>query len=245
MKPRPLIPAAARATALGAWLTAGVATVAIVYPVVRPPTRQRLKRGWSRGLLRILDIEVEQTAQPAPGALLAANHLSWVDIFAINAVCPTGFVAKSEVRRWPVIGWLCARTDTVFIRRQSAQHAREVNAQLRERLARGVATAIFPEGTSSEGEQVLPFSTALFQPAVDARVAVQPAAIRYRRARQRSTAPCYTGEITLGQSIWAILRTPGLSVSIDWLPPVEVAGRDRRELAGEAERRIRSVITMQ
>lgn len=242
MKPRPLIPAAARATALGAWLTAGVATVAVVYPVVKPHTRLRLKRGWSRGLLRILDIEVRQSAQPVPGALLAANHLSWVDIFVINAVCPAGFVAKSEVRRWPVIGWLCEKTDTVFIRRQSAQHAREVGATLRHRLATGVPTAIFPEGTSTEGGEVLPFSAALFQPAVDAAVPVQPTAIRYRQCELKTTAPCYAGDTTLGQSIWKILRARRLRASIDWLPPVDATGKSRRELALETEARIRAVV---
>lgn len=242
MKPRPLIPAAARATALAAWLTAGVATVAIVYPVVRQPARLSLKRAWSRGLLRILDIEVRQTAKPAAGALLVANHLSWVDIFVINAVCPAGFVAKSDVQRWPVIGWLCAKTDTVFIQRQSARHAREVSATLRQRLASGQVTAIFPEGTSTEGGAVLPFSAALFQPAVDAVVPVQPTALRYRALGRATDAACYAGDTTLGQSIWRILRARRLQASINWLQPIDSAGKGRRELALESESRIRESV---
>lgn len=242
VKPRPLIAVAARATALGAWLTAGVATVACVYPIAKPGMRQRLKRGWSRGLLRILDIELQQIAQPAPGSLLVANHLSWVDIFAINAVCPSGFVAKSEVKGWPMIGWLCERTDTLFIRRDSVKHAHEVAQEIRRRIACGLPLAIFPEGTSTEGEEVRRFNSALFQPAVDAMVPVQPAAIRYRQLGERSTAPCYAGDTTMGQSIWKILRSKRLTVSIHWLPPVVAEGRSRREIALDAEGRIRVAV---
>jgi 1-acyl-sn-glycerol-3-phosphate acyltransferase len=231
--------ALARGLALALWLAGGVVTVALCYPVISRRVKLALKQRWSQGLLAILGIALEVRSAPAPGTLIVANHLSWIDIYVINAVRPSAFVAKREVRQWPVIGWLCARTDTLFIRRQSAKDAQAVNRALRFRLAAGASVALFPEGTSTEGDRVLRFSAALFQSAIDAQVPVQPAAIAYRQHGVRSTAPCYAGETTMWESIRETLSAESLRVSIDWLPPIDPAGMDRRALADATEAAIR------
>ena len=107
-----------RATRLVLHLLYGAATVACVYPFIRDGRRLWIKQNWSRRLLDILGIRLDaQLAGVEPGSLFVANHISWLDIYALNAARPMAFVAKTEVRRWPLVGWLAARTDTVFLRR--------------------------------------------------------------------------------------------------------------------------------
>ena len=139
--------------------------------------RLLLKQTWSAAILDALGIELEADLTHAvPGALLVANHISWVDIFVINAALPSAFVSKEEVRRWPVIGWLAAKNDTVFLRRGSRGHARIINDQIAGILAQGKHVAVFPEGTTSDGRCLLHFHAALLQPALAAGRPVLPVA---------------------------------------------------------------------
>src|SRR5512143_1199329 len=106
--PKPL--RAMRLAQVGLHLLYGAATVAAVYPFVTSHRRRRLKQRWSRQLLNILGVRLEQHGvAPVPASLVVANHVSWLDIFVINAICPAAFVSKDDVRHWPLIGWLAAR----------------------------------------------------------------------------------------------------------------------------------------
>ena len=147
------------------WIAAGAA---LIYPLVDDSRRARLKQRWSHQILRILAIrlDLEPTDAP-PGSLIVANHVSWLDIFVINALRPSAFVSKSEVRAWPFIGWLAAKNDTVFLRRGSRGHAKVVNEEIDGRLNSGKDVAIFPEGTTTDGTHLLGFHVALLQPAVE------------------------------------------------------------------------------
>jgi len=89
--------------------------------------------------------------------MLVANHVSWLDIFVINAVSPAAFVAKDDVRKWPLIGWMSERSDTIYIRRGSLRAAHETTRQLAAYLDKGIGVVAFPEGTTSDGRHVLPF----------------------------------------------------------------------------------------
>ncbi|HJV92721.1 MAG TPA: 1-acyl-sn-glycerol-3-phosphate acyltransferase, partial [Azonexus sp.] len=95
--------------------------------------RRRLKSSWAIALLDTLGVTVEADLTHAvPGALVVANHISWIDIYVINSVLPSAFVSKEEVRHWPLIGWLAAKNDTIFLRRGSRGHARIINQQVAE-----------------------------------------------------------------------------------------------------------------
>ena len=171
-----------------------------------------------------------------PGSLIVANHISWLDIYALNAARPMVFVAKAEVRHWPLIGWLAANTDTVFLRRGSCGHARRVNAQIDGLLNAGRDVAIFPEGTTTDGTHLLNFHSALLQPAVDARRPVQPVALSYHDANgHRSLAPAYAGETTMHECLDAILACRSLTVRLRATPPIASQTKSRRELAHEAQ----------
>lgn len=210
-----------------------MATVAFVYPLIGDARQRTLKQGWSRQLLAILGIRLDATlGEIAPGSLIVANHISWIDIFVINAARPSAFVAKAEVRRWPLLGWLAARTDTVFLRRGSRGHAKIVNAEIDALLEAGRDVAIFPEGTTTDGTHLLGFHGALLQPAVETGRPIQPLALAYETPDGRRTlAPAYVGDTSLGQCLSAILAERRIVARLRAAPPLTSAGCERRQLA--------------
>jgi 1-acyl-sn-glycerol-3-phosphate acyltransferase len=209
----------------------GVGVATAVFPLVSLERRRRLKQRWSRQLVGMLGIrlEIAGPAQPLRG-LVVANHISWVDVFVINAVHPVAFVAKDEVLEWPVIGWLAERNDTVFLARGSRRAAHAMGQQVADMLAGDVAVGVFPEGTTSEGDGVLPFRGALLQGAIDAGMPVQPLALRYSVGGRRSVDAAYCGETSLLTSLWRTANASRLTVICARLDPIE-AGACRRELA--------------
>jgi 1-acyl-sn-glycerol-3-phosphate acyltransferase len=228
--------AAARLAGLGLHLFLGLAAVALLFPWIAPGRRLWLKRQWSRRLLRVLGVAL-RVAGTSPQGLVVANHVSFLDIFVINAVKPVAFVAKDEVRRWPLIGWLAARADTIFLERGSRSAAQRARAALVGRLRAGERAAIFPEGTTSAGDRVLPFHGALFQAAIDAGAPVTPLALRYVDASGRhSAAPAYIDDITLWQCLRAIACSEKLTAEVEVLAPLPTLVADRRHLAAHAHR---------
>ena len=117
--------------------------------------------------------------------LVVANHISWLDIFVLNAHHPVRFVAKAEIAKWPVVSRMIRGAGTVFIERERRRDTHRVNHQMAHVLANGDVVAIFPEGTTTYGTDVLPFKSSLLQPIVEAEGHVQPVAIRYRDAGRR------------------------------------------------------------
>jgi 1-acyl-sn-glycerol-3-phosphate acyltransferase len=170
-----------------------------------------------------------------PGALIVANHISWLDIFVINAALPAAFVSKEEVRHWPLFGWLAARSDTVFLRRGSRGHARIINEQIAGILDKGSYVAVFPEGTTTDGTHLLHFHAALIQPALAVGRPVLPLAISYwSAAGRRSLAPAYVGDVSLAQCTQAIVGTRRLVARVSTCPVLGLAGEDRRQVAAAA-----------
>ncbi|MGB0129889.1 MAG: lysophospholipid acyltransferase family protein [Rhodocyclaceae bacterium] len=231
-----------RMARVGVHLASGAATVALRYPRSDLARRLRLKQEWSRRLMGILGIEsVFDGAMAQQPRLIVANHTSWVDIFAINAIAPAAFVCKDDVRGWPLIGWLCANTDSIFIRRGDRRAARDVAKEVQLALLGGRTVAVFPEGTTTEGDTVLPFRGALLQPAIDSGYPLQPVALRYRGADGEPTSRvAYCGELSFIESLWRICSTRGLTVELAALPLLETTGAQRGALAHTCRARITS-----
>jgi len=204
--------------------------------------RERLKSSWAIALLASLGVEVEADLTHAlPGALLVANHISWIDIYVINAALPAAFVSKEEVRHWPLIGWLAAKNDTVFLRRGSRGHARIINQEIAGLLDKGRYVAVFPEGTTTDGTHLLHFHAALIQPALAAGRPVLPIAISYWEPDgQRSLAPRYDGTISMGECTRAILGRKRLIARLVTTPVCGMNGEDRRQVAATARAAIAS-----
>jgi 1-acyl-sn-glycerol-3-phosphate acyltransferase len=209
--------------------------------------RNRHMQRWCGRLLDILGLELEHEG-PLPDdstpVFIVANHVSWLDIWAINAVCPTLFVAKAEIRAWPVFGWLAARVGTLFIERSRRADTRRVNDRIVARMAvSGERIAVFPEGTTTDGSVLLPFHASLFQPAVSAQARVHPVAIRYLdRNGKRTDVPAYIDDLSLVASMWRIAGMSGLRVRVEFLSAFDVTGQHRREVAAQAQERIGRVL---
>lgn len=229
-----------RAARLGLHLGYGVAAAAVVLPWLGESQRAALIRRWSAHILHILDVRLQAegmlpTADPRP-ALFVANHVSWLDIWAINAVRPVRFVAKSEVRRWPIIGWLSERAGALFIERGRRHDVARVSSAGAEALRGGHSVCVFAEGTTSDGTRLYPFKSALLQSAVEAGTPVWPVALRYHdEAGRPNTAVAYAGETTLVQSLRAVLAQRETVVRLIFAEPISVTGRDRRALAQAAQ----------
>lgn len=220
---------------LAAQLVLGFLTVALLFPFYSRRRRWRAVQNWSRRVLRSAGVVVRADGEvPQPGArvLGVANHVSWLDIQVLHSLWNVRFVAKSEVRRWPLIGWLSARTGTLFIERGSRRHAARINLAIHEAFSEGDPVAVFPEGTTTRGDQLLRFHASLLQPAVDEEALIVPVAIRYTDDQGNlEPAAAYVGEMSLMQSLAAIVRAPQIFAEVHFLPAIGSRGRTRRELA--------------
>ena len=202
--------------------------------------RRERVMGWSRALLDHLGITLVVRGTPRPGAkLFVANHISWLDIVAINATAPARFVSKAEVRRWPVLHRLVSAADTLYLEREKRRDALRVVHQVAEALQAGDTVAVFPEGTTGTGHELLPFHANILQAAIATEIPVQPIALRYSdRSDAISAAVAYVGDTTLVRSLWWVACANELRVTVTLVEAQGTRHLDRRALA----QRVRGLI---
>jgi len=246
-RPVPLAVHLYRTVRVFAHVIEGLATAALVFPLVDLRRRHALIRGWSRRVLATLRIELRIHGLPAQGLpgnlLIVANHVSWLDIVVLNALQPSRFIAKAEMRAWPLVGRLSTACGTLYVDRERRHATHAVNRSAAAALARGDVITVFPEGTTTDGSDVLPFHGSLLQPVVDASGHVQPIAIRYcTPLGERTDATAYVGETSLMESFWRVTGERALQVELQIAPPLAAQGRHRRELARDAESAIRTAL---
>ena len=207
--------------------------IALLFPILSRALRARLRGAWSRALLWVLGVRIVLGGEAKSGAgacLVVSNHVSWLDAVAISAAfADATFVCKDDVASWPLVGWLLGRAGTLFLRRGSAHAARRAACEMAGRLRAGARIAIFPEGTTTPGDAVLPFHAGLFEAAVQAGCAIQPVAIAYS-----NRAAVYAGGTGFGESLDAICGARGLEVTLALLPSFSGRGLERREAARRA-----------
>lgn len=216
----------------------GLCTLFVRFPFAGEEKKVQLIQGWSKKLLIIFGIRLRienQTILPKTPYLLASNHISWMDIHAINAFKPIRFVAKSDVEGWPIFGWMAKQLGTVFIKRDSSRHGKHIAGEV-GKILKAHSVCIFPEGTSTVGDVVLPFKPNLFESAVIAGVPVYSLAISYWSvdSGERSDVAAFVGEMGLLESMAKILNTGTLVVKLTFLPPSGAApgvSKDRKWLA--------------
>lgn len=212
----------------------GLGVVTLRFPALGPPARHVFIQWWARKTLRVLGIALQTEGRPAEGgALLVANHVSWLDIMALHAVCPRArFVSKSDVRSWPLLSGLADSAGTLYLERERKRDALRVVHTMAQALQAGDVVAVFPEGTTSDGHQLLPFHANLLQAAIATGMPVQPVALRYADSTDEvSRALEFVGETTLVQSLWRVACGDGVVVRINLLAPRASAQWERRELA--------------
>jgi 1-acyl-sn-glycerol-3-phosphate acyltransferase len=212
----------------------GMWTVATRFPKASAQQKADHIADWARGLLKLLNVTVRVQGEPVQQGpmLVVLNHISWLDILVMLAAQPVRFVSKSEVKHWPLIGWLATNVGTLYIERASRKDAMRVVHQIAESLQAGRLIAVFPEGTTSDGNQVLPFHANLLQAAISAGSPIQPVALRFLEADgSLSLSPAYIDDDTLLSSIWRMLCAAPITASLDFLPPIPTGGSDRRAVA--------------
>ncbi len=213
----------------------GFFTIVFIFPRLSQAQKELRIQIWSAKMLGCLQVALVvkgPSAVPGP-MLLAANHISWLDIISMHAAKYCRFVSKADIKQWPVIGRLATGGGTLFIERASRRDAMRVVHHMTERLCAGDVIGVFPEGTTSDGQSLLPFHANLFQAAIAADAPVQPVALQFmdQASGQISLAPCYIGDDTLWRSLWRTVRTPGIAVVITFGEPQRAQGRDRRAWA--------------
>lgn len=233
-----------RASLVAFWICCGLLIIALTYPWIGLSGRLWAKKYWSKILLALCGVRVTQRGTPIlhGGVLWVVNHISWLDIFVLNCVRATAFVAKSEIRHWPLIGWLAAGAGTIFIERASRHAVHKVGLAMQTHFAREQAVGLFPEGTTSSGFDLLPFYANLFEPARKAAVQIQPVALLYFHQGRRSDLAAFVGEQTLLESLWQVLSSSGLSIEIHFLPTLLEAGAENALPRVELSRLARGAI---
>ncbi|MDA8361290.1 MAG: lysophospholipid acyltransferase family protein [Gammaproteobacteria bacterium] len=238
----------ARLAALVAHTLLG-ALIALVAPtggLTDNPSGQAVVRWWHATLLKILGLRLQVLGVPAPApTLIVANHISWIDIAAIGAVTPGRFVAKAEIRDWPLIGWLAARAGTLYIRRGDRRASAAVADEITQAFLRDQSVILFPEGTSTDGRDVRPFHPRLLMPAIEAQCPVQPVALRYP-ARDGGVHPAapFINDDSLLEHLWRLMRVRGeVHVELSFFAAEASAHMDARDLAERTRAVIRRHVT--
>lgn len=191
---------------------------------------------WLQGVcaraLRVLGVRTREQGSAARGAFIAANHLGYLDILVLSALTPVVFVAKREVRGWPLFGWFAARAGTRFINRGKAGDVVRVGDELAPLVAEGLSVLVFLEGTSSDGRTVLPFKPSFLEPAVRGGWPVAVAALDYAVPSGRSveTEVAWWGDMTLPPHLANLLTLPWIEARVAW-GDARTTGMDRKTLA--------------
>jgi 1-acyl-sn-glycerol-3-phosphate acyltransferase len=215
----------------------------IVLPKVSARNRELIISRWSRKLLGVLNIKIVVTgkvpANDVTNVMFIANHISWVDIHALNSVRTVRFVAKSEIRHWPLFGWFAVKVNTLFTERERKQDAGRMVKIATESLKSGDCLCYFPEGTTTDGTEIKPFKSSLIQAAVNANAQVWPFTISYPLENGApNTEMAYWGDISLFESMKMIIAQKSPVVVMDFLQPINPQEHDRRELASMTRQEI-------
>jgi 1-acyl-sn-glycerol-3-phosphate acyltransferase len=196
-------------------------------------------RCWSILMVRIFGMRVRRFGTPLPGAgLFVANHVSWIDITLLHSQRALGFVAKAEISRWPLIGWLASRGGTIFHHRGNNESLHGVMHQMLLRMQAGYGVGVFPEGRTNSGDAIGAFHARIFQPAVMAGVAAQPVALKYGARGCAQTIVAFRARENFLQNFWRLLGEPSRPVEVHFLEPVSVDEDGRRRMAEICRERI-------
>lgn len=226
-------------------LLLGLLIVFFLFPRWDSKARARMVKRWSTWLLSALHIQIKQhrghalydqclgdiDASRAQQYITVANHISWLDIFVINAVAPMRFVAKADIRDWPLVGPLCAGTGTIFIERQKRTALRDVIVIVKQALKAGDRVAVFPEGTTGDTKSIRAFHSNFLQVAVDEQLTVLPLAMRYVDAKTGgvSDATLFIDDTTFIKSCLQVCGEPQIIAELFFTEPIAPSAQWTRQ----------------
>ena len=218
----------------------------LIFPVINRKLKKFLIKRWSSLLLKIFKINLVVTNDlkkilDKKNYLIVSNHISWVDIFIINSTCPVAFVAKKSISKWPIVSWLVKASETIFIDRKRITKIKETTKEVENFLQNKGSICIFPEGTSTDGSQLLNFKSNLLQTAINKNISVLPIAIQYLQNQNFCSAPAYYAELSLLDSIRNLIKFDNIEAKLTILTEIKSIS-DRKILANEAYVKISKVI---
>ena len=223
-------------------LVTGLFITGIVFPFLGWPLRRCIIRRWSKLLLNMMGIRLVVDSAPPSSemcGLMVSNHTSWLDIFAADSVRAVRFIAKSDIRDWPVLGVLVTLAGTLYVERGNRHRISQTNNEIREAVESGDLVGFYPEGTTTDGTYLLPFKTNLFQPAIDYGMSIYPVAVTYMQKGQPTQLASYVDDMTFAQSFFSLLQARGVEAHIQYGEPIDGAlFADRAQLAAATQERI-------
>lgn len=203
----------------------------------------RAIRWWSGRAARLFGIRVKVFGTPLPGGVLfVANHINWLDIVLLHSQHMMGFVAKAEIARWPLLGWLATRAETIYHARGSSDSLSGVMHQMAERLRAGRAVAAFPEGRTTSGAALGTFHARIFQPAISAGALVQPVALRYGDRGDAQTIIAFAAGENFMSNLLRLIGEPPRVAEVHFLEPVAPSADGRRAMAEQCRSRIEAAM---
>jgi 1-acyl-sn-glycerol-3-phosphate acyltransferase len=220
-------------------IVVGITILATVWVFCEQATRDKLIRWWSKGVLWRFNIKVVTFGEtPSPNqesSMILANHISWIDIYALNSVIPVRFIAKSDINNWPVFGYLARKSGTIFINRTSRKDTARIVNKTAESLSNRNNVAFFPEGTTTDGTTLGHFKSSLVQAAIQANCTIKPLAIRYPNPDgSANTNLAYAGETTMAESMMQALKTKQPIVELHFLPAIDNLSGNRQVITQNA-----------
>lgn len=225
----------------------GRRTVARTFPNLSTEEQRQAVQQWAQSVLQVLEVSVDLQNPPSSrnAALVVSNHLSWLDILVIQALQPGVFVAKTEVKNWPLVGPLASSVATIFVDRGTRRSAHAMVDQGARALEQGWPVVAFPEGTSTDGQTLGSFHANIFECAIRAGAPVQTVGLRYvdRITRQTASSAHFIGDTTLAVSLMRVLGQSTLQAQVHYGQPIAVEGHSRKSLAQVAHRQIRALLT--
>lgn len=203
-----------------------------------------LLRNWSRLFLRLFGVRVVQMGEPLHDPVMfVANHGSWMDITVLHAIRPADFVAKAEIGRWPLVGWMARRGGTIFHQRGSNDSLAAVMGVMSDRLRADRSIAAFPEGGTAPAGTLKVFHARILQAALDAAAPVQPVALRYLRDGVPATEVLFTRGEGFMHNVFRVMATRSLIAEVHFLKPVPFDPEGgRRRMAETARAEIAQVL---
>ena len=224
-------------------LLAAMLILSVLFPRLQRAGRLDQTQRWARRVLAILQVDVQcsGSAPSLAAGLVVANHVSWLEILVIQSLAPGIFVAKDEVRRWPLFGRVAQGCATIFVRRSSSRSARAMVDSSVAAFQQGYSVVAFPEGTSTDGSDLGVFHANIFEAAIRSETPVQPLTLRYLDARTGlpSQAALFIGETTLLASLKAVMATSSLTTQVHIGARIDPCGHSRKSLANCLHQSIR------
>lgn len=227
----------------------GLVIVASIWSLSNRKTKMKLTKWWSGSLLNHFGVQVviygERPNENLSNTMFLINHVSWLDIYALNSIIPLQFIAKSDINNWPILGYLVRKSGTIFINRNNRKDTSRIVDTTTEVLKAGGNVGFFPEGTTTDGTVLERFKSSIVQAAINAKSTIYPVAIRYPLPDGGiNTAIAYAGDISMSEAMMNALKQKKTIAELHFLAPINLPTANRQKLTQVAFEEIANTLKL-